>query len=77
MARTKRPDGSAKLTLKDGTKLADACATLIKYFDTVIERGSVARAIEMVLKAAESGAFDDRKAATDQVAIVLRGRAVY
>jgi len=37
----------------------------------------VVLAIERLLKAAETGAFQDRKAATDQVEIVLRARAVY
>jgi hypothetical protein len=43
----------------------------------VIESRAVALAIERLLKAAETRRFADRKAATDQVEIVLRGRAVY
>jgi hypothetical protein len=43
----------------------------------VISSHAVARAIELLLAAAESGAFADRKAATDQLAIVLKWRAVY
>jgi hypothetical protein len=68
------------LTLKDGAKLvtlADARVVMIRYFETVIESRAVALAIERPLKAAETGSFADRKAATDQVAIVLRARAVY
>jgi hypothetical protein len=37
----------------------------------------LARAIELLMTAAQSGTFADRKAATDQTAIVLRGRALY
>jgi hypothetical protein len=84
MPRKKRPGWSApltrSLTLKDGTKLvtlADARAILIEHFASVSQSDSVARAIELTLKAADSGAFEDRKAATDQVAIVLRGRRLY
>jgi hypothetical protein len=68
------------LTLKDGTKLvtlADARAAPIRYFESVTSSRGVALAIELLLAAAESGTFADRKAATDQLAIVLRARAVY
>ena len=66
------------LTIKDGTKLvtlADAREILIKYFETMAQGASVAHAMERVLIAAETGTFADRKAATDQVAIVLKLRA--
>jgi 4'-phosphopantetheinyl transferase EntD len=83
-AKKRQPDWPAKLTrsltLKDGTKLvtlADARAVMIRYFETVTHSVAIALAIELVMKAAETGAFQDRKAATDQVAIVLRWRAVY
>jgi hypothetical protein len=66
------------LTLKSGDKLvtlADARDCLIKYFETVVQNNAaLARAIELLFKAAETGSFVDRKAATDQIAIVLRGR---
>jgi hypothetical protein len=82
--RVRSADWQAKLTrsltLQDGTKLvtlADGRTVLIRYFSTVIEDRAVALAIERLLKAAKTGAFADRKAATDQVAIVLRARAVY
>jgi hypothetical protein len=71
------------LTLKAGTKLvtlADAHLCLIRYGTVRFPRGiahGTDRAIELVRKAAETGAYADRKAATDQVAIVLRWRAVY
>ncbi len=83
-SRKKRPDWSAKLTrsltLKDGTKLVtlgDARAALLRYFESVTSSRAVAHAIELLLAAAESRTFEDRKAATDQLAIVLRARAVY
>jgi hypothetical protein len=81
-------DWSAKLTrwltLKDGTKLVtpnDARACLIRYFGTATHSRGVGRgarrAVDLVMKAAETGALGDRKAATDQVEVVLRWRAVY
>jgi hypothetical protein len=83
----RRPDWSAKLThsltLKDGTELvtlADARACLSRCRFVPSRRGvarGTDRAIELVRKAAETGAYPDRQAATDQVAIVLRWRAVY
>jgi hypothetical protein len=83
-----RPHWSAKLThsltLKDGTELvtlADARACLTRYRSTGTYSPGVARgterAIKLIMKAAETGAYPDRQAATDQVAIVLRWRAVY
>jgi hypothetical protein len=80
----KGPDWSAKLTrsltLKDGAKLvtlADARAVLLKYLTTEIEDPAVGQTIGLLLAAAKTGSFADRKAATDQVASVLRWRAVY
>ena len=72
---------SAKLTrslpLKDGSKLitlADARTVLIKHSDAVIQDAALGRAILLLLEAAASGRFSDRKAATDQIAIVLARR---
>jgi hypothetical protein len=83
-ARKRRPDWSAKLTrsltLKTGDKLvtlADARAALIRYFETVTQSAAVALAIKLVMKAADTGTLADRKAGTDQVAIVLAHRQVY
>jgi hypothetical protein len=42
----------------------------------VTESLAVALAIELLLKAADTGTFANRNAATDQVAILLRWRAV-
>ena len=83
-AGKRRPGWSGKLTrslsLITGHKLvtlADARACVIQYFATATESRAVAFSIELLLKAAETGRFADRKAATDQVAIVLRARGVY
>ena len=72
------------LTLKDGTELvtlADARDCLRRFHSTVTTSPGVARgtdrAIKLVRKAAKTGAHADRKAATDQVAIVLRWRDAY
>jgi hypothetical protein len=85
--QSRPPDWFAKLTrtlaLKDGTKLvtlADAHGCLIQHFKPAtyslrVGRG-VLRAIELVMVAAETGAFADRTAATDQVEIVLRWRSL-
>jgi hypothetical protein len=80
-----RPHWSAELTqsliLKDGTKLvtlADAHVCLIGCRTVTFPRGiarGTDRAIELVRKAAETGSFADRKAATDQVVVVLRWRS--
>jgi hypothetical protein len=43
----------------------------------MLDSALVSRANERLTKAAETGRYRDRKAATEQVAIVLRGRAVY
>jgi hypothetical protein len=67
------------LTLKSGATLvtlSDARDCLAEYFETVAGSPSLARAIELLSKAAETGSFVDRKAATDHLAVVLKGRAV-
>jgi hypothetical protein len=82
-----QPHWSAKfihpLTLKDGTELvtlADALSSLARYVGAGTTCG-VARgtdlAMELLVKAAETGAYADRKAAADQVATVLSWRGVY
>ena len=82
-----RPHWSAKLTssltLSDGTELAtlaEARACLLRYRGIVtttpgLSRGTE-RAVKLIMKAAETGAYADRKSATDQVATVLRWRNV-
>jgi hypothetical protein len=81
----KRPaDWSAKLTrsltLKNGDKLVtleDARRVLLAHMTTEIEDGTLTNALRLLLAAAHTCSFADRKVATDQVAIVLRWRAVY
>jgi hypothetical protein len=79
-----RPHWTAQLTrsltLKSGQKLvtlSDARDCLIEHFETVVESATLARALQSLFKAAETGSFPDRKAATDQIAVVLKSRAVY
>ncbi len=79
-----RAHWSAKLTrplsLKSGDKLvtlSDARDYLIRYFETAAQKATLARGIELLFKAAETGSFLDRKAATDHIAIVLKGLAVH
>ncbi len=66
------------LTLKSGDELvtlSDARVVMTLYSEIGVESVSVALAIKRLLKAAETRGFEDRKAATDQVAIVLRLKA--
>jgi hypothetical protein len=78
-----RAHWSAKLTrplsLKSGDKLvtlSDARDYLIKYFETAVQKASLSRGIALLFKAAETGSFLDRKAATDYIAIVLKSLAL-
>jgi len=70
---------SRPLTLKDGTKLVtleDARRAALAHLVTEIEDFDLTGAMQLLLTAAETGSVADRKAATDQVAITLRARAV-
>ena len=63
------------LTLKSGRRLVrllDAADLLAEGFQTVRRYDPLEYAIELLLRAAETGTPADRKAATDQVALVLR-----
>ncbi len=67
------------LTLKSGDELvtlSDARVVMTLYSEIGVESVSVALAIKRLLKAAETRGFEDRKAATDQVAIVLRTQGI-
>jgi uncharacterized protein (DUF924 family) len=58
----------------------DARGCLIRLRAVTFPRGlfrGTDRAIELLMKAAETAAFADRQAATDQVALVLRCRGLY
>jgi hypothetical protein len=78
---TKAKGWSANLTrvlrLKNGRELvtlADAARCLDTYFSTVTRSASLARTIEDLMRAAETGKLKDRKAATDRVWLELRER---
>jgi hypothetical protein len=64
--------------LKSGDELvtlADARVVMGLYAEIGIEPATVALAIKRLWKAAETRTFQDRRAATEQVAIVLGARA--
>jgi hypothetical protein len=66
------------LTLKTGDKLvtlADARRVVLAHLTTEVEDLALTHAMRLLWTAAETGSFAHRKAATDQVAIVLRRRA--
>jgi hypothetical protein len=76
-------DWSARLTrpvrLKDDTvllTLSDARDCLLQNFSTVTRNDALAHAVVLLMKAAEKKTRKDRAAATDQVALVLRGRGL-
>jgi hypothetical protein len=78
------PDWSSKLTpsliLKGGDKLAtlgDARRVVLAHLTTEVEDFDLTHAMRLLLTAAQTGCSADRKAATDQVAMVLRWLAVY
>ena len=67
------------LTLKSGqrlTTLLDAANLLAERFQTVRRYDPLEHAIELLLRAAETGTRADREAATDQLALVLRLNAL-
>jgi hypothetical protein len=84
MQRTKPVNWSVKLTrsltLTNGEELVtleDARRVVLAYLTTEVEHFDLANAMRFLLIAAETGRVPDRKAATEQVAIVLRARGVY
>ena len=63
------------LTLKSGERLRtlpDAAELFSRRFGSVTQSASLKHAIACLLRAVETGTKADRKAATDQVAVVLR-----
>ena len=67
------------LILKSGvqlTTLHDAAETLVRQFGNVSHDAPVANAIDLMMRAAETGTRADREAATDQLALVLRLNAL-
>jgi hypothetical protein len=68
---------SRVLTLKGGERLAtlrEAAAVILERFSSVRQDASVEHAIELLMKAAETGGMRDRKVATDQLWRVLMDR---
>jgi hypothetical protein len=61
------------ITLKSGERtLHDAAEVISRRFQSVRGDAPLERAIRLLLRAAETGTRADGKAATDQVALVLR-----
>ena len=68
LTRVLSPKGERLVTLRDaGTYLSGR-------FGNVTKDAALERAIELLIKAAETGALADRKTATDQVARALQGQ---
>src|SRR5688500_10544299 len=70
---------SSPISLKNGKALAtlsDARACLIRTFPNVVRHDAFALAITLLMTAAETGRPKDRRAATEQVALVLLRRGV-
>ena len=68
------------LTLQNGDKLVtleDAGRAVVEQMAIEIQNWALAHALQQLIAAAKTGSYADRRAATDQVAIVLRGRSVY
>ena len=67
------------LTLKSGVKLRtlhDAAEAFLRAFGNVNHDRAVEHAISLMMEAAKSGDDADRKAATDQIALVFRLKAL-
>jgi hypothetical protein len=63
------------LVLNSGVRLKtvhDVAEAFLRRFGNVNQDEAIAHAIELMMRAAETGTRADRKAATDQVALVLR-----
>ena len=70
---------SRTLVLKDGTHLAtlhDVAKVFTRTFDNSVHWPTLDYAIELLMKAAETGTEDDVEAATNEAAIVLRQRVL-
>ena len=67
------------LTLKTGerlTTLHDAADLFTRPFGSIWRDTPLAHAIRLLFRAAETGTLADREAATDQITVVLRQRAL-
>ena len=68
------------MTLQNGKKLVtldDARREVLAHMVTEVDDFELTRAMQLLLAAAETGRSADRKAATDQVAIVLQAAGSY
>jgi hypothetical protein len=77
-------DWSVKLTrwlpLKNGdtlVTLADARRVVLAHLMIEVDDSALTHAMRLLLAAAETGTLADRKAATDQVVLVLKWRGIY
>jgi hypothetical protein len=73
-------EAHARLTLRNGKKLVtleDVRRVLLTHLVMEVEHHALGNAMRLLLIAAETGISADRKAATDQVALVLRSRAAH
>jgi hypothetical protein len=64
------------LTLEDQTRLAtlaDARAVVVERLTNRVEDAALSEVLKLLLIAARSGTLSDRKAATDQLEMVLKG----
>jgi hypothetical protein len=65
------------IRLKDGTvllSLSDARDCLLRYFTGVTQNDALVHAVVLLMKAAGTGTRQDRRAATEQVNILLSVR---
>ena len=63
------------LTLEDQTRLAtlaDARAVVVKHLTKRVDDAALTQVLKLLLIAARSGTLSDRKAATDQLEMLLR-----
>jgi hypothetical protein len=61
--------------LKSGARLVtlhDAPEVLLRHFGNVNHDAPIAHAIDLMIRAAKTGTREDRIAATEQIALVLR-----
>jgi hypothetical protein len=70
LSRVLTPRGAQLSTLREAGQF------LSERFSNVTHDASLKRAIELLMRAAESGEAKDRKAATDQVVLVLLSRGL-
>jgi hypothetical protein len=68
------------LTLEDQTQLAtlaDARAVVVKHLTKRVDDAALTQVLKLLLIAARSGTLSDRKAATDQLEMVLKSQVLH